>query len=102
TVPKKAVKAVTPLLIKHSCESDPEVREASYAALGALMKAIGEKAIAQFIGDVANDKLKMAKIQEFRDKAVVGSSDSAPHPEAARVGRRPSDSLLNRTFTKEK
>uniref|UniRef100_A0A1I8AKC6 TOG domain-containing protein n=1 Tax=Steinernema glaseri TaxID=37863 RepID=A0A1I8AKC6_9BILA len=72
TVPKKLVKAaVAPLLVKHTGESDPDVREASYAALGAIMKSLGEKAAMMFLTDIADDKLKMGKIQEFRDKALA-------------------------------
>uniref|UniRef100_A0A1I8AD45 TOG domain-containing protein n=1 Tax=Steinernema glaseri TaxID=37863 RepID=A0A1I8AD45_9BILA len=90
TVPKKAVKAIAPLLVKHTGESDPDVREASYAALGAIMKALGEKAAMMFLTDIAEDKLKMGKIQEFRDKAAAEAAaeeaakaaESAPAQEA--------------------
>ncbi|KAK0402445.1 hypothetical protein QR680_016337 [Steinernema hermaphroditum] len=85
TVPKKVVKAVAPLLVKHTGESDPDVREASYAALGAVMKALGEKAAMMFPGDIAEDKLKMGKIQEFRDKAAAeaAAEEAAKAAEAA-------------------
>uniref|UniRef100_A0A1I8AIN5 TOG domain-containing protein n=1 Tax=Steinernema glaseri TaxID=37863 RepID=A0A1I8AIN5_9BILA len=90
TVPKKVVKAIAPLLVKHTGESDPDVREASYAALGAIMKALGEKAAMMFLTDIAEDKLKMGKIQEFRDKAAAEAAaeeaakaaESAPAQEA--------------------
>uniref|UniRef100_A0A914XTI6 TOG domain-containing protein n=1 Tax=Panagrolaimus superbus TaxID=310955 RepID=A0A914XTI6_9BILA len=42
TAPKKVVKALTPLIAKCTGESDAEAREASFAALGAIMKAIGK------------------------------------------------------------
>ena len=41
-------------------ESVPEVREASYQALGTAMKVIGEKHILPFLTDV--DQMKMAKV----------------------------------------
>ena len=46
-------------------ESDPEVRDACYAALGSAMRVIGEKAMGTLITDIAEDKLKMAKVQMF-------------------------------------
>uniref|UniRef100_A0A1I7XQC1 Cytoskeleton-associated protein 5 n=1 Tax=Heterorhabditis bacteriophora TaxID=37862 RepID=A0A1I7XQC1_HETBA len=69
TMPKKTLKAITPLLIKHTGDSDPEVRDASYAALGSAMRAIGEKACLPLLADIAEDKLKMSKIKEFYNKA---------------------------------
>lgn len=50
---------------EHSMESDPEVRDACYAALGSAMRVIGEKAMGTLITDIAEDKLKMAKVQTF-------------------------------------
>lgn len=48
--------------LKHTGDSDPEVRDASYAALGAAMKAVGEKACMVLISDIAEDKMKMSKV----------------------------------------
>ncbi|VDK56206.1 unnamed protein product [Anisakis simplex] len=70
TMPKKVLKAFAPVIIKHTGDSDPEVREASYAALGAAMKAIGEKACLVLVSDIAEDKLKMTKIKHFCEKAI--------------------------------
>lgn len=70
SMPKKLLKAFVPIIIKHTGDSDPEVREASYSALGAAMKAIGEKACMVLLGSIVEDKTKMAKIRDFRDKAA--------------------------------
>lgn len=43
-------------------DSDPEVREASYSAIGAAMKAIGEKACMVLLTEIAEDKTKMTKV----------------------------------------
>ncbi|VDM27623.1 unnamed protein product [Toxocara canis] len=59
-------------VLQHTGDSDPEVREASYAALGAAMKAIGEKACLVLISDIAEDKLKMTKIRN----TILNTTDS--------------------------
>ncbi|KHJ97209.1 HEAT repeat protein [Oesophagostomum dentatum] len=69
TMPKKTLKSIAPLLIKHTGDSDAEVRDASYAALGCAMRAIGEKACLPLLSDILEDKLKMGKIKEFYQKA---------------------------------
>ncbi|KIH58944.1 HEAT repeat protein, partial [Ancylostoma duodenale] len=69
TMPKKTLKSIAPLLIKHTGDSDAEVRDASYAALGSAMRAIGEKACLPLLSDILEDKLKMGKIKEFYQKA---------------------------------
>lgn len=63
TAPKKQVKEMTPLIVKLTGESDPEVRDGACAALGAIMKSIGKKAALPLISDVATDKLKMSKVR---------------------------------------
>lgn len=49
--------------MKLTSDSDPEVRDASYAALGAVMKAVGEKSCIVLLSDIAEDKVKMAKVR---------------------------------------
>ncbi|TKR95208.1 hypothetical protein L596_009406 [Steinernema carpocapsae] len=85
TAPKKTLKQIAPLIVKHTGESDPEVREASYQALGALMKAVGEKAALVFISEIAEDKIKMGKITEYRDKAAAeaAAAEAAKAAESA-------------------
>uniref|UniRef100_A0A0N4ZIA9 TOG domain-containing protein n=1 Tax=Parastrongyloides trichosuri TaxID=131310 RepID=A0A0N4ZIA9_PARTI len=70
TLPKKFVKEVSPFLIKITGVSDPEARDSACAALGALQRIIGEKAMNSIMGDAANDKIKMAKIKEFCEKMI--------------------------------
>ena len=43
-------------------ESDSEVRDACYAALGSAMRVIGEKPMNSLIADIVEDKLKMTKV----------------------------------------
>ncbi|XGW09738.1 hypothetical protein V3C99_011760 [Haemonchus contortus] len=94
TMPKKTLKSIAPLLIKHTADSDAEVRDASYAALGSAMRAIGEKPCLPLLSDILDDKLKMGKIKEFYQKACeeagpevitqmvqsIHKADAAPPP----------------------
>ncbi|EJW84345.1 hypothetical protein WUBG_04745 [Wuchereria bancrofti] len=70
TVPKKVLKLLAPIIVKLTSDSDPEVRDASYAALGAAMKAVGEKSCMVLLADIAEEKVKMAKIRDFCEKAL--------------------------------
>lgn len=82
TMPKKTLKTLVPLLIKHSGDSDSEVRDASFAAMGAMMRAIGEKPSLQLLADIVPDNLKMTKIKEYHQKAL---SEAGPAEIAAMV-----------------
>ncbi|XP_021935865.1 protein mini spindles isoform X2 [Zootermopsis nevadensis] len=68
---KKLLKAYTTALLKTLNESDPTVRDSSAEALGAAMKVVGEKPIMIFMTDL--DNIKMTKIKECCDKAVIVS-----------------------------
>jgi negative regulator of replication initiation len=81
--PKKQLKTLAPVLLKHLADPDPEVRDAACSALGAIMKAIGKKSALVLIGDVAQDKLKMTKIEEAHDKAVAEAEQEAAATAAA-------------------
>lgn len=50
---------------------DPTVRDCSAEAVGTLMKLVGEKAIGSFLVELEKDNLKMTKIKECCDKAVI-------------------------------
>lgn len=50
---------------------DPTVRDCSSEALGTLMKLVGEKTIGPFIAELEKDNLKMTKIRECCEKAVI-------------------------------
>ncbi|XP_020296342.1 protein mini spindles isoform X2 [Pseudomyrmex gracilis] len=66
---KKLLKSYTSGLLKTLNEPDPTVRDNSAEALGTAMKLIGEKAMMPFLTDI--DNLKMTKIKECADKAVI-------------------------------
>ncbi|XP_071580358.1 protein mini spindles-like [Temnothorax nylanderi] len=67
---KKLLKSYTGALLKTLLnEPDPTVRDNSAEALGTAMKLIGEKAMKPFLTDI--DNLKMTKIKEYADKAVI-------------------------------
>ncbi|XP_023289884.1 protein mini spindles isoform X2 [Orussus abietinus] len=69
TLNKKLLKAYTGALLKTLNEPDPTVRDNSAEALGTALKLVGEKAISPFLTDL--DNLKMAKIKECADQAVI-------------------------------
>ncbi|KAM3717569.1 Zygote defective protein [Dirofilaria immitis] len=103
TVPKKVLKLLAPTIVKLTGDSDPEVRDASYAALGAAMKAVGEKLCLALLADIAEDKVKMTKIRDFCEKAVqeagtdivsimVQSMHKSNHENGAGVGNASSNS----------
>jgi cytoskeleton-associated protein 5 len=61
---------------------DPGVRDSSAEALGTAMKVVGEKVIMPFLPDL--EAMKMAKIKECCEKAVVCGKSSGPaKPKAA-------------------
>ncbi|KAF5301408.1 hypothetical protein FQA39_LY02137 [Lamprigera yunnana] len=68
---KKLLKAYTSALIKNVNEPDPTVRDSSTEAIGTLMKLVGEKAVAPFLVELEKDNLKMAKIKEVCEKAII-------------------------------
>uniref|UniRef100_A0AC35UH82 Cytoskeleton-associated protein 5 n=1 Tax=Rhabditophanes sp. KR3021 TaxID=114890 RepID=A0AC35UH82_9BILA len=76
TLPKKFVKEVSVGLVKITAEADPEARDSACAALGAIMRIIGEKAMNNLLGDVSNDKVKMAKIKELCEKMIEKNGPS--------------------------
>uniref|UniRef100_A0A1I7UF87 Cytoskeleton-associated protein 5 n=1 Tax=Caenorhabditis tropicalis TaxID=1561998 RepID=A0A1I7UF87_9PELO len=82
TMPKKTLKTLIPSLVKHSGDSDSEVREASYAAMGAMMRAIGEKPSLQLLADIVSDSMRMGKIREYHQKALAeaGPAESVVQP----------------------
>ncbi|XP_018364408.1 PREDICTED: cytoskeleton-associated protein 5 isoform X2 [Trachymyrmex cornetzi] len=66
---KKLLKSYTGMLLKTLNEPDLIVRDNSAEALGTAMKLIGEKSMMPFLTDI--DNLKMTKIKECADKAVI-------------------------------
>ncbi|XP_043263019.1 protein mini spindles [Colletes gigas] len=86
---KKLLKAYTGVLLKTLNEPDPTVRDNSAEAIGTAMKLIGEKAMMPFLTDI--DNLKMTKIKECAEKAVIHVKvPSAPKVTAERPNTAPS------------
>lgn len=76
---KKLLKTLVTALLKTLNESDPTVRDSSAEALGTAMKLVGEKVIGPCLTDV--DALKMNKIKECCEKAVIIVKVAAPKKE---------------------
>lgn len=88
---KHAICLLYTLINKSYCFADPSVREASAEALGTLMKLVGEKAIGPFLVELEKDNLKMLKIREFCEKAVItvkvaGVKSERPTTAPAKIG----------------
>ncbi|XP_059481984.1 protein mini spindles isoform X2 [Neocloeon triangulifer] len=80
---KKMLKAYVPLLLKALNDPDATVRDSAAEALGTAMKAVTEKSIMPFIGDL--DNIKMQKIKECCEKAVM----TVKIPKSARPATAP-------------
>jgi len=78
---KKLLKALTSALLKTLNESDPVVRDNSAEALGTAMKVVGERVMSPLMPDL--DNLKLTKIKECCEKAVVIKAVAPPPPKAA-------------------
>lgn len=78
-VNKKLLKTLVTALLKTLNEPDPTVRDSAAESLGTAMKLVGEKAISPCLGDV--DALKMNKIKECCEKAVITVKVAAPKKE---------------------
>nr|XP_022903340.1 protein mini spindles [Onthophagus taurus] len=71
TLNKKLLKALTGGLITLVNQPDPTVRDSACEALGTLLKLVGEKAVGPFLVELEKDNLKMTKIRECCEKAVI-------------------------------
>lgn len=72
---KKLLKAFTSSLLKTLNDTDSAVRENAAEALGTALKVVGERVMTPFLQDV--DAIKMAKVKDFCDKAVVTAKPQA-------------------------
>uniref|UniRef100_A0A914HZS0 G-protein coupled receptors family 1 profile domain-containing protein n=1 Tax=Globodera rostochiensis TaxID=31243 RepID=A0A914HZS0_GLORO len=71
-VPKGFLKDLVAALSKHGSDADPEVRDSSFAALGAIMKCIGEKSLSVFLTpELVKDANKMAKDKAQSEAAAM-------------------------------
>uniref|UniRef100_A0A8W7NZH2 TOG domain-containing protein n=1 Tax=Anopheles coluzzii TaxID=1518534 RepID=A0A8W7NZH2_ANOCL len=66
---KKILKPLIAALLKTLNEPDPGVRDAAADAIGTAMKLVGDKTIGPYLTEV--DALKMAKIKECCERAVI-------------------------------
>ena len=66
---KPEIKTICETCVKLIDDSQADVREASFEALGTIKKAAGERNVNPFLGEL--DSIKEGKIQEFYDKAEV-------------------------------
>ncbi len=69
SLPKKLLKMYLPALVKNLSEADPGVRDSNADAIGALYKALGEKAIMPMLVDI--EPAKIEKIKESAEKCVL-------------------------------
>ncbi|KAE9553441.1 hypothetical protein FO519_003354 [Halicephalobus sp. NKZ332] len=67
--PKKFVKSVLPVLVKHAEDGDKDVRESALLALGGVMRLTGESILQNLAGAIINDSLKSSKITEGKEKS---------------------------------
>ncbi len=81
SLPKKVLKLYLPVLIKNLNEADPVTRETSSEALGALLRALGDKIMLPNLVDV--EQLKQDKIKEYAEKCVLLNSKGEPRASAA-------------------
>uniref|UniRef100_A0A1I8EYN9 TOG domain-containing protein n=1 Tax=Wuchereria bancrofti TaxID=6293 RepID=A0A1I8EYN9_WUCBA len=68
-VPITFIRSIAPYLVKHSKDSDPDVRERSCMVFGAILRLVEEKVTASIADDVFGDKTKSKKIIEYSEKA---------------------------------
>ncbi|KAK0049616.1 cytoskeleton-associated protein 5 [Biomphalaria pfeifferi] len=105
TLPKKMLKAYVTPLLKTVNDTDPTVREASFEALGVAMKVVTEKNISPFLTDI--DALKLQKIQEWCQKAVLLNSKGEARAEksalaaTAPAGKRPASAPAAKAGSEE-
>ncbi|XP_068082829.1 protein mini spindles [Anabrus simplex] len=78
---KKILKAYSSALLKLLNDPDPNVREQAAEALGTAMKVVGEKAISPFLGNL--EQIKLTKIKECCDKAVIVAKVPKERPKTA-------------------
>ncbi|VDK86587.1 unnamed protein product [Litomosoides sigmodontis] len=67
--PMAFIKSVAPYLVKHSKDSDPDVREGSCMVFGAILRLVEQKITASIADGMFSDKTKLKKIMEYSEKA---------------------------------
>uniref|UniRef100_A0A182N2B8 transketolase n=1 Tax=Anopheles dirus TaxID=7168 RepID=A0A182N2B8_9DIPT len=84
---KKILKPLIAALLKTLNEPDPSVRDAAADAIGTAMKLVGDKTIGPYLTEV--DALKMAKIKESCEPAVITVKIPAARKEVRPATERP-------------
>uniref|UniRef100_A0AC34R0Q0 TOG domain-containing protein n=1 Tax=Panagrolaimus sp. JU765 TaxID=591449 RepID=A0AC34R0Q0_9BILA len=88
--PKKLIKAIVPVLLKHAEDSDKDVRDCSCLTLGGVLRLTSDAIFQQLAGDLANDANKMAKVKEGKENAEKEyAGNQAAKQEAAGVSAPP-------------
>ncbi|PAV62322.1 hypothetical protein WR25_12439 [Diploscapter pachys] len=85
TVPVEAIKAIAPVCIKISNDSDGDVRSAAFQVIAAIWRCIGEAAAKRLFAEVANDKLKMDKVMECHAKLIEEKGEKGASIEMLRL-----------------
>uniref|UniRef100_A0A915PRN8 TOG domain-containing protein n=1 Tax=Setaria digitata TaxID=48799 RepID=A0A915PRN8_9BILA len=67
--PISFIKNVGPYLVKHSKDGDPDVREGSCMAFGAISRLVEKEITSSIADEVFRDKTKFKKITEYFEKA---------------------------------
>lgn len=102
TAPKEQVKELAPKLADLTSDATPDVRDATYAAIGAIARCIGDQAAEQLFKEVLADSNKKPKIEEkqkafeeeFGQKldsnlAKIYSASTGPPPASAKAPPKP-------------
>ncbi|CAF1062139.1 unnamed protein product [Didymodactylos carnosus] len=76
TLPKKVLKVYLQALIKNMSEADSGVRETAAESIGTLWKNLSEKNVQPYLTDM--DELKLNKIKEYSEKAVLLNAKGEP------------------------
>jgi cytoskeleton-associated protein 5 len=81
-IPKPYLKVMAPIVVQRLDDTTPGVRDAACEVLGVLLKLLGDRAMTAYVEAV--DKTKMAKINEFKEKAELKAPPPglAPPPSA--------------------
>lgn len=91
---KKLLKAFTASLLKTLNDTDSAVRENAAEALGTALKVVGERVMSPFLQDV--EAIKMAKVKDFCDKAVVTAKPQQSEPAEKKPASAPAKSVITK------
>ncbi|CAJ0605322.1 unnamed protein product [Cylicocyclus nassatus] len=85
TLPIDFAKAVLPIVVKLTTDSDPTVRDAACSSLGSAQRLLGN-GLDAFLGSLRGEKAKMEKIEEYREAAIKENAEfAASRPKRAMI-----------------